>query len=194
MRKGEVNMNPSVEVLAPESEEENSAGALIPASVSVSVPAEVPAVPGEKKAPVEKEKHRAALAYYFALGKDRSLARVAEHFNTKLSLIEKWSAMFGWKEKIAALENRSKTDLFRDKISDLLLLLLDSLTKNDETGKPALASSSKTVAETIKLCVSSFKELRADQREGEPGEDTGREGGNGRGPKAGIMVNVIFKG
>ena len=93
------------------------------------------------------------------------------------------------------LMGRSKSDLFRDKTGELLLLLLDSLTTSDEkTGAPALVSSAKNTAETIKLCVSSFKELRQDQREGEPGKDNGRGGGNGKGIKGGIMVSVIFKG
>jgi hypothetical protein len=134
------------------------------------------------------------LAFYFALGKDRILAKVGEHFGVKQSLVEKYSHLFEWKKKISELENRSKSDLFRDKTGELLLLLLDSLTKPDETGTPGLTSSAKTTAETIRLCVSSFKELRTDQREGEPGEDSGRGPSNGTGPKRPIMVNVIFKG
>jgi hypothetical protein len=176
-------MNPTVEVLPPEETQLQ----IVPA----------PAVPAtkEKKTLLEKDIHRAMLAYYFALGKDRKLSLVAEHFNKTQPMIEKYSHVFGWKKRIAELENRSKSDLFRDKAGELLLLLLDSLTGPDEkTGTTMLMSSAKNTAETIKLCVSSFKELRIDQREGEPGENNGRGGGNGKGPKGGIMVNVIFKG
>ncbi|MCX5914202.1 MAG: hypothetical protein NTV04_19995 [Deltaproteobacteria bacterium] len=179
-------MNPTVEVLSPEGTQLQI----------VPMPA-LPAPPAKEKKPVlqEKEIHRQMLAYYFALGKDRSLSKVAEHFGKTQAMIEKYSHIFNFKKRIAELENRSKSDLFRDKTGDLLLLLLDSLTKpGKETGTIELTSSAKTTAETIRLCVSSFKELRTDQREGEPGEDSGRGGGNGKGPKGGIMVNVIFKG
>jgi hypothetical protein len=179
-------MNPTVEVLPPEEETQLQ---IVPAAVAPAAPAK-----GKKPVLLEKEKHKAMLAFYFALGKDRTLAKVSEHFAVKQSLVEKYSHLFEWKKRLAALENRSKTDLFRDKTGELLLLLLDSLTKPDETGTPGLTSSAKTTAETIRLCVSSFKELRTDQREGEPGEDSGRGGANGKGPKGGIMVNVIFRG
>lgn len=180
-------MNSAIEVLPPEDETTSQAVMIVPT---------VPAPPTKGKKPVlqEKEIHRAMLAYYFALGKDRSLAKIAEHFGKTQQMIEKYSHVFGWKKRIAELENRSKSDLFRDKTGELLLLLLESLTKpGKETGTTELTSSAKTTAETIKLCVSSFKELRQDQREGEPGEDSGRGGGNGK-PKGGILVSVIFKG
>jgi len=182
----EIIMNPTVEVLPPEETQ-----------VQIVSTAIMPALPAKEKKPVlqEKEIHRAMLAYYFALGKDRSLAKVGEHFDKTQQMVEKYSHVFGWKKRIAELENRSKSDLFRDKTGELLLLLLDSLTKpGKETGTTELTSSAKTTAETIRLCVSSFKELRIDQREGEPGENNGRGGGNGKGPKGGWMVNVIFKG
>jgi hypothetical protein len=179
-------MIPKVEVLPPE--ETTTQLMLAPA---------LPVPPAKEKKPVlqEKEIHRAMLAHYFVLGKDRSLAKVAEHFGKTQQMVEKYSHVFGWKKRIAELENRSKTDLFRDKTGELLLLLLDSLTKpGKETGTIELTSSAKTTAETIRLCVSSFKELRTDQREGEPGEDSGRGGGNGKGSRTGILVNVIFRG
>ena len=148
-----------------------------------------------KKAPLEKESHKQIFAYYFALGKMRTLAKVAEHFGIKETLVEKYSSVFSWKQRLASLESRDKSDLFKDKISDLLLLLLDSLTRADEKGGdvPALTSSAKTTAETIKLCVSSFKELRQDAREGEPGEENRSKG---RGPnrgRGGLMVNVLIQ-
>lgn len=159
------------------------------------IAASVETLPEPKKKPkfLEKEKHRQVFAYYFALGSNRTLGQVCEHFNLKLSLVEKWSSVFEWKSKIAALESRGKSDHFRDQVSDLLLMLLASLTKpQKETGVPELTASPKTVAETIKLCVSSFKELRVDQRDGEPGEENPGEGRGKNVPK--VMVNVIFKG
>ena len=60
----------------------------------------VSTAPGKAKKPVllEKEKHKAMLAFYFALGKDRILAKVGEHFGVKQSLVEKYSHLFDFKE------------------------------------------------------------------------------------------------
>jgi len=185
-------MNPSVEVLPPEDPREKRR--LTPALITVA-----PALPDESKkagkTPLEKDIHRAALAYYFALGKDRTLEKVAQHFNMKKSLVERWSMNWDWKTRISNLENRNKSDLFKDQVADLLLLLMTSLTKPDEkTGTPVLASSAKTTAETIKLCVSAFKEIRQDAREGEPGADDSGKGPRKNGRVPGVMVNVNIRG
>ena len=182
-------MTQSMEILPPLDPRKNKTIALV---------AIAPALPTSakegKRPPLEKDIHRQALAFYYALGPNRTLEKVAERFNVKQSLVEQWSSRFNWKDRIAALESRSKSDHFRDKISDLLLLLLDSLTKPDEkSGVPVLTSSAKTTAETVKLCVAAFKELRQDQREGEPGEDDFKGPGKSA-LKPGVMVNVIIRG
>ena len=183
-------MNPTVEVLPPEETPTQIMLATVPVPTVAAGPTQ-----GKKPVLLEKDMHRAMLAYYFTLGQGRTLSKVAEHFGKTQAMIEKFSHVFGWKKRIAELENRSKADLFKDKIGELLLLLLDSLTKPDEkTGAPALTSSAKTTAEVVKLCTNSFKELRQDAREEEPQENSGRGPGNRTGPNHPVMFNVIFKG
>ena len=48
----------------------------------------------EKRKPtrIEKEHHKQALAFYYSLGKDRTLAKVAEAFGVKESLVLNWSS------------------------------------------------------------------------------------------------------
>lgn len=141
---------------------------------------------------VEREIHRKALAYYFLLGKDRTIAKVAKEFGLKEATALQWSAAFGWKEKIIALENRSKESEFREKAMDLLLLTLDSLVKEDKkTGKMVLISSEKSTAEKIKLAVDSYKKLRDDSREGDAGSGEGAAEGLGK-RKPGVIVNVLI--
>lgn len=158
-------MKTNVEVLPPQ--ENQTQLVLAPA---------VPPTPKEKKPLLqEKEIHRAMLGYYFALGPSRTLSKVAEHFGKTKAMIEKYSHLFSWKERIAELENRSRDDCFKDQVQDLLLLLLGSLTKPDESGVASLVSSPKVTAETIKLCVSSFRELKQEAREEADNNDSGKD-------------------
>jgi hypothetical protein len=174
------------ETLSPQAEEQ-------PSSVLIPAPASPAKATPEKKKPklIEKEIHRAALSYYFLLGKDRSLAKVAEHFGVKLSYVERWSTIFGWKEKILNLEARSKDDRFKDQVSDLLLLLLGSLTAPDEeTGAPTLTGSPKQVAEILKLIMTSFRELKQEARE-EAGSDSSGKDSRGKRPPVLVTVNIL---
>ncbi len=116
---------------------------------------------------------------------------MAEHFKVKESLVVNWNSSFGWKERIAELENRTKADEFRDRAMDLVILLLESLTRPDEANsqKMVLTSSAKTTAETVKLAVDAFRKLREDAREEGSG---GRTGGERR-VKPNFNVNVIIK-
>jgi len=124
-------------------------------------PASVDTEERKKPTRIEKEHHKQALAFYYSLGKYRTLARVAEVFGVKESLVLNWSSVFGWKERVADLENRSKEDEFKEKAMELLNLVLDSMSKREEeTGKLILTSSEKVTVEKLKLCVDAFKRLR----------------------------------
>jgi hypothetical protein len=152
----------------------------------------------EKKKPtrIEKEHHKQALAFYYSLGKDRTLAKVAEVFGVKESLVLNWSSAFGWKDRVAELENRSKEEEFKEKAMELLNLVLDSMSKREEeTGKLILTSAEKVTVEKLKLCVDAFKRLRDDSREGEPesGPENNDSGSRKAGPPKGVRVNVIIK-
>ena len=154
----------------------------------------LPAIP-EKKKPkrFERDLHRQALAFYFGLGESRSLTLVAEKFQVKESRVISWSRTFNWKRRVQGLEGRSQEDEFKEKAMGLLVMLLDSFSKQDEkTGKMVLTSTEKSIVEKLKLAVDSFKRLRDDSREQ---EDHSNENDSGRGGKPpGVMVNVFIGG
>lgn len=152
---------------------------------------------GKQRVPylVEHEPQKIAFAHYFALGPGRSLSQVAQHFNRKLSLIQKWSSCYDWSGRIKALENRSVEEVFREKAIAILNLILDSIAQNDETGRLVLTSSERASVEKFKLAIDSFKHLRQDSREHEEHEKEMNSDGrstSGRG-RGGTMVNVIIQ-
>jgi hypothetical protein len=161
---------------------------------AVIQPEVVEPVPGKKKPDrVEKEIHRKALAFYFALGPTRTLARVAQEFKLKEATILNWSATFGWKERVLDLENRSKESEFREKAMDLLLLTMDSLVKkNKKTGALTLANTEKATVEKLKMSIDSFKRLRDDSREDRDsaGEGAGDRSGKGRRMQGVVETNI----
>lgn len=48
----------------------------------------------------EKEIHKKAFEYYFALGKYRNLKKVAEEFNKSIVAINNWNVSFKWQERV----------------------------------------------------------------------------------------------
>jgi transposase len=48
----------------------------------------------------EKEIHRQAFEYYYALGSERNLREVAKEFNKSLTSVHNWSVSFDWKSRI----------------------------------------------------------------------------------------------
>jgi hypothetical protein len=143
---------------------------------------------------IERPIHKQALAYYLALGPSRTLAQVAQNFKRKQSIINAWSASFKWSERIKALESRDKATLFQETAMDLLLTLLQSFSVRDEKGQMVLTAGEKSVVERLKLAIDGFTRLRADAREGDPGNGDGAgRGDRKKGPPKGVMVNVIIK-
>ena len=149
--------------------------------------------PSRKPRRIERLHHREAFAFYYALGQDRNLRKVAEEFKQKESTVLNWSATFEWQKKIQELEARSQEQIFKEKAISLLNLVLDSLTKRDEKGEVVLTSTEKVTVEKLKMAIDSFKRLRDDSREGEPGSGEG-SGGDGlhKGPKTAVQVNVTI--
>ncbi len=52
--------------------------------------------------PKESAKAFAAFSLYLNLGSDRSLAAVGQKLGKSVGLLERWSAKFGWQERVAA--------------------------------------------------------------------------------------------
>jgi len=143
---------------------------------------------------IEKEHHRQAFDYYYSIGKDLTLAKLAEAFEIKEFLVLNWSSTFERKKRIGELENRSQEEQFKEKAMGHLILLLDSMvTWDDETGRMVLTSSEKTAAEKLKLGIDSFKKLRDDSREDEPKIGEGDGGFRKKDPRKfpRVVVNII---
>lgn len=183
-----------IEVSTPKPEGENPAGVHITAP---TIPAR--ATPENKRPKritrIEGEVHKAAFAFYYSLGQDRTLERVAQEFGVKRSAVVVWSSNFHWKKRIREMSNRRMEDEFREKAMSLLLKLLDSFSAKDETGKMILTAGEKSIVERLKLTIDAFKRLRDDDREQSDYEDEeGSAKGPGRKKTPPFMVNVIFKG
>lgn len=48
----------------------------------------------------EKDIHRSAFEYYYAMGADRNLRAVGKEFNKSLTTIHNWSTSFDWQSRI----------------------------------------------------------------------------------------------
>lgn len=58
-------------------------------------------------APAETLEHRKAMMYYYALGKERTLADVAKVFHVGLNTVNAWSRHFKWKERVLELDTQT---------------------------------------------------------------------------------------
>jgi len=48
----------------------------------------------------EKLKHKEAFEYYYSLGENRGLRKVAQKFNITLTAVANWSKAFNWQDRI----------------------------------------------------------------------------------------------
>jgi len=48
----------------------------------------------------EKLKHKEAFEYYYSLGENRGLRKVAQKFNKTLTAVANWSKAFNWQDRI----------------------------------------------------------------------------------------------
>ena len=55
-------------------------------------------------APSETLEHRKAMMYYYALGKDRTLAEVAKAFRVGHATVNQWSSQFKWGPRIIEMD------------------------------------------------------------------------------------------
>jgi len=59
----------------------------------------------------EQIHHTEAFEFYYALGKDRSLQKVADQFVIELTTAQHWSSWFKWKERIRDRDNELAREL-----------------------------------------------------------------------------------
>lgn len=68
----------------------------------------------------EKDIHRSAFEYYYAMGVDRNLRDVAKEFNKSLTSVHNWSVSFDWKSRIE-LRDAETTKLLEKKTNETIV-------------------------------------------------------------------------
>lgn len=68
----------------------------------------------------EKDIHRSAFEYYYAMGSDRNLRAVAKEFNKTLTSVHNWSISFDWKSRIE-LRDAETSKLLEKKTNETIV-------------------------------------------------------------------------
>lgn len=68
----------------------------------------------------EKEIHRRAFEYYYAMGDKRNLRDVAKEFNVSLTSVHNWSVSFDWKSRIE-LRDAENAKLLEKKTNETIV-------------------------------------------------------------------------
>lgn len=68
----------------------------------------------------EKDIHRQAFEYYYALGSDRNLREVSREFNKSLTSVHNWSISFDWKSRIE-LRDAETSKLLEKKTNETIV-------------------------------------------------------------------------
>jgi len=161
--------------------------------------------------PEGQEKIVQAFERYRDSGEIRSLAKVAVELNLPVKDVRRWSAKYKWNSKIvrppsivasfdATWEEmaKSKRRRFQERLWGRIDFLLTELEKDEalpSEDRLKQKTSLYAVQELLKMLMTDSK-ITGQDIENEKGrkEIESPDSGNGKGPKGGIMVNVIFKG
>lgn len=68
----------------------------------------------------ERDIHRQAFEYYYAMGSDRNLRDVAKEFNKSLTSVHNWSVSFDWKSRIE-LRDAQTSKLLEKKTNETIV-------------------------------------------------------------------------
>lgn len=143
-----------------------------------------------RKQHAEDEQQLAAFEYYLGLGRDRTLAKVAEHFNLTPECISQWSARLSWTNRIRTIENRDTSQIVEDTLWRAFLDKSKGLFINDPVEQKKIILDPRTKVNTLKDLVAAFVNLDKNSRERK--EEEGGGDGTGKG-KNQFMVNVIIE-
>lgn len=141
----------------------------------------------------ENKRHREAFEYYLALGNDRTLAKVAEHFNVSESQAMQWSWVFRWTKRIRDLENRDISQVIEDTGLKIILMRIQAMFVPDPLDPQKIILDPKTpigAIKDLKDLIAAFVALEKNARERKEEEGRG-EGGTGKVKKQ-FIVNVII--
>jgi hypothetical protein len=185
------NVFPRVEVLPPEGDDVQPAekGAVVPADSSKRSRGRSQSSEG-RVTQVENEVHKRAFAFYYSLGPDRSLAKVAEMFMVHEGTVKNWSAVFGWKKRLEEQDSCSDLEIADRLNIKALRMKAESFFEPDPENPGKMKDSGRATMTAIKdhrSAVNAAKEIRLREQEASRGPGEGA-----RGPK-GVMVNVIIK-
>jgi hypothetical protein len=139
---------------------------------------------------VENEMHRRAFAFYYSLGPERSLAKVAEMFMVHEGTVKLWSAQFGWKKRLEEQDAFSDIEL-ADRLNAKALRMKGQKFFEPDPENPGREKltefATMTAIKDHRSALNAAKDIRLREQEAnkEPGQGA-------RGPK-GVMVNVIIK-
>ncbi len=177
----------------------------IPAGVGAVVPKLQ--VVGQDAAPESNEKtpphknerdiHRHALEYYYLLGKDRTLEKVAQKYGVALDTVQKWSAAFNWKNRVRAFEERGFAIECDARVNKIIDLALHSMTMIDpETGEEVINKkeySPEKLRSLYHVRILQREEIRkGDPEPPNPGDGPGGPTKGSAKSKGGMMVNANF--
>ena len=163
--------------------------ALVPAEITQAE--SKPAKRGRRYS--ENQRHREAFEYYLTLGNDRTLAKVAEHFNVSESQAMQWSWVFRWTDRIRKFENRNISQVIEDTGLKIILMRIQGMLIPDPLDPQKIIFDPKTpigAIKDLKDLIAAFVALEKNARERRE-EEGGGEGGTGKVKKQ-FMVNVII--
>lgn len=152
-------------------------------------------------APTETLEHKKAMMYYYALGKERTLAEVARVFHVGAKTVEAWSRHFKWKDKIIALDTETAERLkFEDPqkiiqfhkdilfICDAFMAEQKSRIVLDDEGKPVGFKEDHSIANPATF--DKFFELRHRALRIEPYPENLPVKNDGKGTSTAIQINI----
>jgi hypothetical protein len=187
-----INNAPQVEVLPPEggAEQPTEKGAVVQVEKSGRSRGRSQSSEGKGVTPAENEVHKRAFAFYYSLGPERSLAKVAEMFMVHEGTVKNWSGIFGWKKRLEEQDAFSDIEL-ADRLNAKALRMKGQKFFEPDPENPGREKltefATMTAIKDHRAALNAAKEIRLREQEAskEPGQGA-------RGPK-GVMVNVIIK-
>ena len=217
-------MQPVIEVLPPEKpgklmlSGQKRAGWVPPEGTPAVLSVVIRKSPGRRSkyaTPEGQELMQRAFEMYQGMGELRSLAKVAIDLKLPAQDVRHWSARYKWNDQIALKTPPKTLTLFKstqDRVVEKTLKAVERQVelvkmKQDLMTIPDLVNPGKEVPtgdltiyalkETGSVLLSSMKTLAEAlglQKTEKEIASEGGSGGNGKGSKTGVMVNVIFKG
>ena len=120
---------------------------------------------------IEKERHRKAFEQYYAMGRTRSLTKLAKRIGASVQALKVWSREFDWQGRIAQRDR----DIARVVKSETIKAEIDSQIRNKQIVQMALVTIARQIAEGRVKCtlgdldklirLEAFLEGRADSRQ-----------------------------